>query len=111
MWMEVEQIPEKNTWRREIREVYEEYGDAFEEAGLLQEFIGVLDYVDSTLAVAERYRPPLVIVRTLVNDGLSMLNDFAREYRGYVGKVMDHVCEELHGLLYEVFEECEDFGG
>jgi hypothetical protein len=33
------------------------YVDALEEAGLLQEFIGVLDYVDSTLAVAERYRP------------------------------------------------------
>jgi len=52
--------------------------DAFEEAGLLKEFIGVLDYVDSTPATAERY------------------------YRGHVGKVMDHVCEELRSLLYEV---------
>jgi len=83
------------------------YVDAFEEAGLLREFIRVLDYVDSTLAAAERYRPPSVIVRTLVNDGLSMLDDFPREYRGYVGKVMDYVCEELRSLLYEVFEECE----
>jgi hypothetical protein len=24
---------------------------------------------------------------------------------------MDHVCEELRSLLYEVFEESEDFGG
>jgi hypothetical protein len=31
-----------------------------------------------------------------------MLDDFAREYRGYVGKVMDHVCEELRSLLYEL---------
>jgi hypothetical protein len=69
------------------------YVDAFEEAGLLREFIGVLDYVDSTLAVAERYRPPPVIVRTLVYEGLSMLDDFAREYRGHFGKVMDHVRE------------------
>jgi hypothetical protein len=72
--------------------------DAFEEAGI----IGVLDYVDSALAAVERYRPPSVIARTLVDDGLRMLDDFAREYHGYVGKVMDHVCEELHGLLYEV---------
>jgi hypothetical protein len=41
------------------------YVDALEEAGLLQEFIGVLDEVNSALATAERYRPPL-IVRTLV---------------------------------------------
>jgi hypothetical protein len=53
------------------------YVDAFEGAGLLREFIVVLDYVDSTPATAERY------------------------YRGYVGKVMDHVCMELRSLLYE----------
>jgi len=87
------------------------YVDAFEEAGLLQEFIGVLDYVDSTLAAVERYRPPSVIVRTLIYDGLKMLDDFAREYRGYVSKVMDYVCMELRSLLYEVLEEGGDFGG
>jgi len=75
--------------------------DVFEEAGLLREFVGVLDNINSTLAVVERYGPP-VIARTLVYDGLRMLDDFAREYRGYVGKVMNHVCEEFHGLLYEV---------
>jgi hypothetical protein len=74
------------------------YVNDFEEAGI----IGVLDYVDSTLTVAERYRPPSVIARALVSDGLRMLDDFAREYRGYIGKVMDHVCMELHGLLHEV---------
>jgi hypothetical protein len=79
-----------------------DYVDAFEETGLLRELIGVLDYVDSTLAIVERYRLPSVIARTLIHDGLSMLDGFAREYRGYVGKVMNHVCEELHGLLYEV---------
>jgi len=46
-----------------------DYVDVFEEAGLLQEFIGVLDYVDSTLAAVERCRPPSVIARTLVYDG------------------------------------------
>ena len=40
-----------------------------------------------------------------------LLDDFAREYRGYVGKVMDHVCMELRSLLYEAFEEGGDFGG
>jgi len=31
-----------------------------------------------------------------------MLDDFAREYRGYVGKAMDYVRMELRSLLYEV---------
>ncbi len=75
--------------------------DVFEGAGLLMGFIGVLDYVDSALAIVERCRPLSVIARTLVHDGLSMLNGFAGGYRGYVGKVMDHVCRELCGLLYE----------
>jgi hypothetical protein len=78
------------------------YVDVFEEAGLLQELIGVLDYVDSTLAAVERCRSPSVIARTLIHDDLRMLDDFAREYRGYVGKAMDHVCEELRSLLYEI---------
>jgi hypothetical protein len=78
------------------------YVDVFEEAGLLQEFIIVLDSIDSTLAIVERSRPPSVITRMLVYDGLRMLDDFAREYRGYVGKVMDHVCMELRRLIYEV---------
>jgi len=55
-----------------------DYVDAFEKAGILREFIGVLDYVDSALAIVERYRPPSIIVRTLVYDGVSMLDDFAR---------------------------------
>ena len=76
--------------------------NAFEEADFLREFIMVLDYVDSTLATAERHRPPSVIVRTLVNDGFRMLDDFTSEYRGHVGKVMDHVCMELRSLIYEV---------
>jgi hypothetical protein len=58
------------------------YVDAFEKAGILREFIGVLDYVDSALAIVERYRPPPVIVRTLIHDGFRMLDDFARAYRG-----------------------------
>jgi hypothetical protein len=88
-----------------------DYVNVFEEAGLLREFIGVLDYVDPAPAVVERYGPPPVIVRTLVHEGLSMLDDFAREYRGHVSKAVDCVCMELRSLLYEAFEECEDFGG
>jgi hypothetical protein len=108
-WKEVN--PKKNTWRREIREVYEEYESAFEETGLLKEFVAVLDRINSTLAAVERCRPPSIIARTLVYDDLSMLDDFAREYRGYVGRVMDYVCMELRSLLYEVLEEGGDFGG
>jgi len=73
------------------------YVNDLEEAGI----IGVLDYVDSTLAAVERHRPPSVIVRTLVHDGFGMLDDFAKEYRGHVDKAVDCVCRELHGLLYE----------
>jgi hypothetical protein len=87
------------------------YVDAFEEAGLLMEFVRVLDYVDSTLAVVGRHGPPSAIARMLAYDGPRMLDDFAREYRGHVGKVMDHVCMELRSLLYETFEEGGDFGG
>jgi hypothetical protein len=80
------------------------YVDALEEAGPLQEFIGVLDYVDSALAIVERYRPPPVIVRMLVYNGFRMLDGFAKEYRGHMGKVMDHVCEELRSQILEVNE-------
>jgi len=75
--------------------------DVFEEAGLLREFVGVLDRINSALAIVKRYGPS-AIAGTLVYDGLRMLDDFAREYRGHVGKAMDHACMELHGLLYEV---------
>jgi hypothetical protein len=37
--------------------------------------------------------------------------DAFEEYRGHIGKVMDHACMELRSLLYEVIEEGEDFGG
>jgi hypothetical protein len=87
------------------------YVDVFEEAGLMMEFIMVLDYVDSTLAVVGRHGPPSAIARMLAYDGPRMLDDFAREYRGHVGKVMDHLCMELRNLLYEVIEEGENFGG
>ena len=91
------------SWRKEVKEVYEEYRGAFEENGLLREFVAILDRINSTLAVAERCQPPpAVIIRTLIYDDLKMLDDFTREYRGHVGKAMDHVCEEIRGLLYEV---------
>jgi hypothetical protein len=87
------------------------YVDVFEEAGLLQEFTNVLDYVDSALAVVKRHGPPSAIARMLAYDGPRMLDDFAREYHEHVGKVMNHVCRELRSLLYETFEEGGDFGG
>jgi hypothetical protein len=76
--------------------------DAFEEAGLLKEFVGVLDSINSALAAVERHRPPSVIARTLIYDDPKMLDDFAREYRGHVGKAVDCVCMELRSLLYEI---------
>ena len=99
------------SWKPIIQEIYREYKNVFEENGLLREFIAVLDRINSALAVVERCRPPSLIARTLVYDGLRMLDDFAREYHGHVRKVMDNVCMELRSLLYEVLEEGEDFGG
>jgi hypothetical protein len=75
---------------------------AFEEVDLLKEFTMVLDSISSALAVVGRHGPPSAIAKMLVNDGLRILDDFAREYRRHVGKAMDHVCEELRSLLYEV---------
>jgi len=69
-----------------------------------------LDSINSTLAIAERYRPPSIIVRTLVYDELRILDDFAKRYRGHVGKVMDYVCRELRSLLYEVIEGARTSG-
>jgi hypothetical protein len=88
-----------------IRGSRERLRDAFEEAG-------ILDNVDSTLVIAERYRDlPPVLIRTFVYDSFSRLDDFAKEYRAYVGKMMDYLREELQGLLYEVLEEGDTFGG
>ena len=76
--------------------------NAFEEAGLLRGLIGVW------IASTRRWLLPRdagrhqIIVRTLIYDDLRMLDDFAREYRGYVGKAMDYVLMELRSLLYEV---------
>ena len=81
------------------------FRDAFEEAG-------ILDNVDSTLVIAEGYRGlPPVLIRTFVHDSISRLDDFVREFRGYVGKMMDYVSEELQGLLRRLLEENDSFGG
>jgi hypothetical protein len=92
---------------------HERFRDSFDETGILQEFIGILDNVDPVLVIAERYRGlPPILVRTFVYDSVSRLDDFVRECRGCVGgKVMNYVCEELRSLLYEVLEEGDDAGG
>jgi hypothetical protein len=69
--------------------------DAFEGAGIPWRFTGTLDNVNSTPVIAERYRLPSALIRTFVYDSISRLDDFARELRGYVGEVMNYVCEEL----------------
>jgi hypothetical protein len=54
---------------------------------------------------------PLVLVRTFIYDSISRLDDFVGGYRGYVGKVMDYVGEELRSHLNRVLEETNPFGG
>ncbi|MCL7386336.1 MAG: hypothetical protein LZ166_02245 [Thaumarchaeota archaeon] len=79
-------------------------------AGILKEFTEIVGDIDSTLVIADGHGLPSVLIRTFVYDSINRLDDFAREYRGHVGKVMDYVCMELRSLLYEVFEEGEDSG-
>jgi hypothetical protein len=88
-----------------IRGSYERFRDAFEETG-------ILDNANSALVIAERYRDlSSVLIRTFVYDSISRLDDFVREYRGYIGKVMDYVCEKLRGLLRRLLEEASPLGG
>jgi hypothetical protein len=70
---DAEAVKVVRTWRKEVKEIYEEYRSMFEETGLLKEFVGVLDRINSTLAVAERYQPPPVIVRTLIYEAMVTL--------------------------------------
>jgi len=90
-----------------IRRPYEGFGDALEEAGILQKFVNIVDNVNSTLIVAERYRQTLssVLTRTFIHDSISRLDNFVREYCALVGEAMDYVYEELHGMLIEVAED------
>jgi hypothetical protein len=88
-----------------IRWSNEGFRGAFEEAGILREFIGILGNINSTLVIAEKYRLSSALIRTFVYDSFSRLDDFVREYHGCVGKVVDYVCEEPRGLLYEALEE------
>jgi hypothetical protein len=78
------------------------YVDAFEEAGLLRSLSGSWITWTRRLPLLRDTGRHQSSLGRLSYDGLRMLDDFAREYRGYVGKVMDHVCMELRSLLYEV---------
>jgi hypothetical protein len=80
-------------------------------AGILKEFTEIVGDINSTLVIADGYGLPSVLIRTFVYDSINRLDDFAREYRGYVGKVMDYVCEELRSPFYEALEEGDDSGG
>jgi hypothetical protein len=52
---------------------------------------------------------PSALIRIFVYDSISRLDDFAREYRGYVGKVMDYVW--MYGyLLKRISEVAEEYG-
>jgi hypothetical protein len=91
---------------------HEGFRDAFEEAGILRGFTGILENVDPALAVAKRYRDlPQILIKTFVYNSISRLDDFAKESHGYVGKVMNYFCEELQVLLNGVLEEISIFGG
>jgi hypothetical protein len=62
---------------RGIREPCDRFRDAFREIRILRGFIGIVDNVNSTLIIAERYGRglPPVSVRTFIYDGISRLDD------------------------------------
>jgi hypothetical protein len=111
--VEAEQVSKKmKLWRKDLIDLYERFRDAFDEAGILKEFISIVDNVDSTLIIVERYKSlPPVLMRTFIYDSISRLDDFVRGYRGYAGKAMDYVGEELRSHLNRVLEETNPFGG
>jgi hypothetical protein len=95
-----------------IRGSHERFRNAFEEAGILKEFTEIVDNVNSTLIIAERYGGlSPILVRAFTHDSIDGLDDSAKEYYRYVGKAMDYVCEELQGLLNGILEENSSLGG
>ena len=68
---------------------------------MLNEFINIMDDVDSILIIVERHgkNPPSVFIRTFIYDSLGKLDDFAKKYRGLIGKTTDYVWRSFLRLL------------
>jgi hypothetical protein len=87
-------------WKQEILSIYEKYKDVFEDEEFLEEFVKILDVANDILTIIERYELPDVVVRTFIEDFYDRLEDF-KKYRRYIGRVIEHVCDELRSVVEE----------
>jgi hypothetical protein len=92
-------------WRQQILDVYSKYKDVFEDEGFLEKFVEILDVANDTLTIIERYELPDVVVRTFIEDFYDRLEGFRRGYRRYIGRVIEHVCNELRRIIEESIEQ------
>jgi hypothetical protein len=97
-------------WKQDILSIYEKYKDVFEDEGFLEEFTKILNIANDTLIIIERYELPDVVIRTFIEDFYNRLGDF-KKYRRYVGKVIEHVCDELRRIIEESIEQPEEVEG
>jgi hypothetical protein len=84
-------------WSSKIQRLYERLENAFKGADTLQESMGIMDNINGILIAVEKYRRglPPVLIRTFTYDSFNRLEEFAREYRGYIIKVIDYAYGEL----------------
>jgi hypothetical protein len=75
-----------------------EFRDTFEKAVILRELARVLDSINSTLAVAERYGPPSAIVKALVHAATHT----------YYNTILIQACPYFLGTSLKVEDYCDD---
>jgi len=81
---------------------YKRFGDCFEDASLLDDFIKILNRTNKTLIIAESWRDRIhtILLQTLVLENLERVKDLARAHAQHVSaSTMRTLCEELKGLL------------
>jgi hypothetical protein len=98
-------------WKQDILSIYDRFKDVFEDEGFLEEFTKILNIANDTLVIIDRYELPDVVIRTFIEDFYDRLEGFRRGYRRYIGRVIEHVCDELRRIVEESIEEPEEVEG
>ena len=94
-------------WKQDILSIYERYKDIFEDEGFLEEFTKILNIANDILTIIERYELPDVVIRTFIEDFYDRLEGF-KKYCRYIGKTVEHVCNELRMMIKESVEQPEE---
>jgi len=103
--LELHDLRQLKLWKQDILSIYEKYKDVFENEGFLEEFTRILNIANDTLVIIERYELPDVVIRTFIEDFYDRLEGFRRGYRKYIGRVIEHVCNELKRIVEESIEQ------